>query len=362
MTDLAQLIEEWDGTAVVVQHDKPTSTWIFVALHRTDRGMASGGTRMRAYPTPADGLRDAMRLAEGMTCKWAAIDFPFGGAKAVLAVPQPIAGAERTGLLRRYGRLVESLRGAFGTGVDLGTTAEDMRVIGEETRYVHGVERATGTTTDPGPFTARGVFAAIRTAVEHAFGTPDLAGRRVLVQGVGGVGAPLARLLAGAGARVLLTDVDAARAERLAAELGGRAVPAAAAVGTECDVFAPCAVGAVLDRDTIARLACRVVAGSANNQLAERADAERLRARGILYAPDYVVNAGGAIAMSMPSLGVTDAEAILARVDRIGESLGEVFAEAAARGESPLDAAERRVERCLAQRVDRLAELAGAAH
>jgi leucine dehydrogenase len=355
------LIAGWDGDGVVIRHDQPTGTWIFVALHDLSRRMASGGTRMRTYETPADGLRDAMRLAHGMTCKWAGVDLDFGGGKAVLAVPRPLVGEERVGLLHRYARLVESLRGAFGTGQDLGTTPADMVTMAEETRYVHGVDRLTGQTDDPGPYTAEGVFAGIRSAVRQVYGSPELAGKRVLVQGVGGVGGPLVQLLAGVGAEVLVCDLDAARAEQVAAAVGGRAVAAEDLFGTPCEVFAPCATGAILDRETIPRLACRIVAGSANNQLAEVADAQRLHERGILYAPDYLINAGGAIALSLPTLGVVERAPRLARVREIGDTLAGVFAEAAERGESPLAAAERRVERVLARRraepTRRVAEL-----
>ena len=344
------LIARWEGDAVVVRHDAPTGTWMFIALHDASRRMASGGTRMKTYEQPADGLLDAMRLAAGMTSKWAGVDFDFGGGKAVLAVPRPLVGAEREGLLGRYGRLVESLRGVFGTGQDLGTTPADMLAIGRETRFVHGIDAAHGTTEDPGPFTAEGVFAGLRSAVRQAFGSDDLAGRTVLVQGVGGVGGPPARMLAAAGAGVLVSDLDEARAATLAAEVVGSVVPVDAMLGTVCDVLAPCATGGLFDAESIPRLGCRVIAGSANNQLRESADAERLAARGILYAPDYIINAGGAIALSLPTLGVTDRAARLARVREIGPTLDAIFAEAAANRESPLRAAERRVERVLARR------------
>lgn len=351
-SDLQELISAWDGQAVVVRRDPPTGAWIFIALHDSTLGRPTGGTRMKPYPSPAAALRDAMRLAEGMTHKWAAVGVPFGGGKAVIAPPGPLAGDERRALLRRYGRLIATLNGSFSTGEDLGTTPEDMAEINRETRWVMAAGAGDdGAPADPGPFTARGVFHGMAAAVRHVFGG-GLAGRTVLIQGVGDVGAPLARLLRGAGARLLLADLDPARAEALAAELGGApectAVPAAEVYDTECDVFAPCAVGAVLNEKTIPRLRCRVVAGSANNQLALREDAARLHERGILYAPDYLINGGGALAFGLLELGVTDVRELYARVEALGDSLSEVFAEAAERDESPLAATHRRVERALA--------------
>jgi len=347
------LLEAWDGLGVVVHYDRPTGAWIFIALHDDTLGRPTGGTRLHAYPKPEEGLRDAMRLAEGMTHKWAAVGIDFGGGKAVLAVPGPIEGEARRGLLRRYGRLVHSLHGSFSTGEDLGTTPEDMAEIGSQTPFVMGGAGPDGLPLDPGPYTARGVFRGAAAAVRHALAGDGLAGRTVLIQGLGDVGGPLARLLAGVGARLLVSDLDAARIAALAAELGDstvEAVPADAVYDTPCDVFAPCAIGGVLSRDTIPRLRCRVVAGSANNQLAEEADAERLVERGILYAPDYVINGGGALSFGLIELGETDPDLLFARVEALGDSLGEIFREAAERGESPLRTSQRRVQQTLARR------------
>ncbi len=342
------LIEKWDGLAVVARFDRPTGTWIFIALHDNTMGPMSGGTRMRVYPRPEDALLDAMRLAEGMTYKWAAIDFPIGGGKAVLAVPRPLAGEERRELLRRYARILDGLRGAFSTGVDLGTTPDDMGVIREVTPYVHGFDR-DGTRLDPGPFTARGVYMGVRAALRHVLGSDDPRGRRVLVQGVGDVGLPLARLLREAGAELLLADLDRTRLERVARELGGGTVAPEAVASTPCDVYAPCAIGAVLNRDTIPALACRIVAGSANNQLQDPGDAEALHRRGILYAPDYIINGGGAMAFGLLSQGVYDKLLLFRRVEGIGPSLSEVFREAAECGESPVRTVERRIKAILAR-------------
>lgn len=338
----------WDGEFVVTRYDAATGTWIFIAIHDRTLGMAAGGCRMSVYGTPADGLRDAMRLAQGMTYKWAAIDFPFGGGKTVLAVPRMLEGAEREQLLLRLGELIQTLAGGYGVGVDLGTGPEDMAVIARRTRWVFGRPSAQGGTGDPGPWTALGVRAGIRAACRHVFGSAAVRGRSILVQGVGGVGAPLARSLAADGAELLLVDAIPARAEALAAEIGAEVVAPEQAYTRECDVFAPCAIGAIVNERSIGRFRCRIVAGSANNQLERDSDAALLHKRGILYAPDFVINAGGAIAHgSLEVLGWTERR-VRERIEGIYDTLDEIFAEAETRTESPLDGATRRAVRILA--------------
>lgn len=344
--DLESVIRNWDGEAVICRFDRETGAWIFIALHSTALGTALGGTRMRVYPTPADGLRDAQRLAESMTMKWATLEQPKGGGKAVLALPAPLDEEARRGLLRRYGSIVESLRGAFGTGEDLGTTPEDMALLASVTRYVHGV--AGGQVTDPGPFTARGVRRGIEAAVRAVLGRDDLRGVAVLVQGVGDVGYPLARELSELGARLLVSDVDAGRIERAVTTLGATVVPPNEAWDAECDVFAPCAIGGVLSAATIPRLKCRIVAGSANAQLDTRDDEGRLQERGIVYVPDYVVNSGGAYAFALHGRGEHDEATLMAQMDHVGDIVAAVLAEAAAEGSSPLATAARRAQRTLA--------------
>lgn len=341
------LIEAWDGRSVVVHRDPPTGTWIFVALHDDTLGTPVGGCRMMVYDEPADGLRDALRLARGMTHKWAALELPFGGGKAVLAIPREMEGEEREGLLRRFGRLLASLNGIYRTGEDLGTTPEDMAILAQETRYVAGGDPTTGHPTDPGPFTALGVFEGIKAGLRQRLGSDDLEGCVVHVQGVGDVGLPLAKMLAEAGAELLLSDLDAARAELVADQLGGRVLSVREVYSVECDVFAPCAIGGILNDETIPTLRCRIVAGSANNQLEEPKDGEQLKGRGILYAPDYVINAGGAMAFGLFSLGEEDVETVRRRVAGIGDTLDEIFQEATERGVSPVSAAQSRVERIL---------------
>jgi leucine dehydrogenase len=296
---------------------------------------------MRVYPAPADGLADAMRLSGAMTRKMAAAGLPRGGGKAVLAVPELPAGEPRRRLLRRYGELVASLGGSYRTAGDMNISPEDLDVVAETCPWVYGTTSGGG---NSGRGTARGGLHAIRATVEHLFGSPELAGLSVLVQGAGAVGALLARELADAGARVLVSDVDEARA----AATGCETVPPGLAVETEVDVYSPCAVGGTLNARSIPRLGCRAIAGCANNQLAEPEDAERLRERGILYAPDYVVNAGGIIQL----IGLEDEGWDEAQLEEhlagIGDTLRTLFAEADAEGITPAEAADLLVRRRLA--------------
>lgn len=350
MSPMKSLIEQWNGEAVVTRYDGATGTWMFIAIHDTTLGPAMGGCRMNVYSAPEEGLRDAMRLAEGMTYKWAAIGFDLGGGKSVLAVPRVPQGEERRGLLLRFGDLVAMLGGAYACGPDLGTTPADMAVIGEATDHVHGVDRDTGEAIDPGPYTALGVFSGMRAALRKAFGSPAFGGRTVLIQGVGDVGLPLAKMLREAGAELLLSDTDADRAGELARELSATVVAADEVYEAQCDVYAPCAVGATLSAETIPLMRCRIVAGSANNQLAQPQDADRLHERRILYAPDYVINAGGATALPLLGSKAQRPDEIRARLKGFETVLYEIFEEAEARDESPYHAAQRRVERVLEER------------
>lgn len=346
------LLEAWDGVGVVVRHDRETASWIFVALHDDRLGTPVGGTRMRVYPRPEDGLRDALRLAEGMTHKWAAIQLGFGGGKAVLALSRELSDDQRGRLLDRYAALLNSLGGRFQTGEDLGTTPDDMLRLASVSPHVHGYDPKSRSMRDPGPYTALGVHAGIRAAAAARFGSPDLSGRRVVIQGVGDVGGPLAALCAAQGAALSYADPDRQRVEALIESHGGNALAPDAVYDTDCDIYAPCAIGATLNPETIPRLRCAVVAGSANNQLESAGDADRLHERGVLYAPDFVINAGGAMAFGLRATGEEDDTLARRRVVGLGGTLNEIFAEAAEQDESPRHTALRRVERVLARARD----------
>ncbi len=348
MGDIEGRIRAWDGQGVVCRYDRETDSWIFISMHDHTLGPFTGGTRMKSYPSLGEALEDGQRLATGMTAKWAALGMPYGGGKAVLAVPGPLEGQAREGLLRRYGRLIASLGGRFRTGEDMGTTPDDMCILAEETEYVHGFDRQTGKKLDPSPYTARGVWSGIVAGCVEVFGSDDLSGRTVLIEGLGHVGWRLAELLRQSGAGLLVADIDAARCESAAQEFGATVVEPERVASTECDVYAPSAIGATVNRDTIPTLACRLVAGSANNRLAEPTDAQRLVERGIAYVPDYVINGGGAMSFGLMSTGEKDPGVLRRQVETIGETVRDLLREAAERGESPVAAADRRVERVLA--------------
>ena len=342
------LLRDWDGEETVVRFDEPSGSWMFIGVHSTTIGPGMGGTRMKTYAEPADGMRDVLRLSSAMTSKMAMASVPLGGGKAVLAVPEIPQGRDRRELLLRYGDLVESLHGTYVTACDMNTGPPDMDVIAERCSSVLGRTEANGGSGTSAPNTAMGVFHGIGAAVAHAFGSADLEGRTVAVQGVGAVGAPLARMLSKVGARLVLADVDDVRAKELAEELEAEVAPADQIAEVPCDVFVPCATGGVLNAETIPNLRCRVIAGAANNQLGEPADAERLAARGVLYAPDYVVNAGGVIHLvSYEMLDEGDDE-VAERLRGIGDTLTEVFARAQADGISTGAAADAIVAKRLA--------------
>jgi leucine dehydrogenase len=329
----------WDGEELVVRFDEPTSTWMFIGVHSTALGPAMGGTRMKPYPTPDDAVRDVVRLSQAMSMKQAAAGLPYGGGKAVLAVPAvPDRGSpERAAIIGRYAELVDALHGTYVTAADMNTGPAEMDAIAERTPYVLGRSQTNGGAGDPGEGTAIGVFHAIRATCRRAFGNDDLSARTVVVQGAGSVGARLIAELLDVGAKVMAADVDPTRV----AATGAMPIDAAAALTTPCDVLAPCATGAVLSEATIPELACHAIAGAANNQLATPEDAARLAARGILYAPDYVANAGGVIWLAgYETLGWDDAH-MRARLAGIEQTLDEIFAVAADGGMTTAEAADR---------------------
>ncbi len=347
------LLKEWDGETVIVRYDRPTGAWIIIAIHSTRLGPAVGGTRMKSYPDMQAALQDALRLASGMTYKFAVPDIPFGGGKAVIAIPPDFDRQSRRALLRRHGGLIQQLGGLFLTGPDVGISSADMDIIAETgAPYVFSRTPAAGGSGSPGPFTALGVFTGIQVACENLFGNVSLRGRRVLVQGTGSVGEALIERLLAAGAEVVFSEVDDSAIRRFRDELGLELIPAKAVYTTECDIFAPCALGGVLSTDTIPQLKCRAVVGGANNQLADPEDAGSLRAEGILYAPDYVVNVGGAMAiLGLETQGWTREQAEKQVTESVRRALRQVFELAAAEGITTEAAARRIAEERLSTEI-----------
>jgi len=327
---------------IVVRQDPSSGYRAIIALHSTALGPATGGTRLWPYASTSDALADALRLSRGMTYKNAIAGLALGGGKAVILAPtEPF---DREQLFLAHGRAVQSLGGRFITAEDVGTTPADFEVAARETEWVAGFDGRGG---DPSPWTARGVMAGLVAATEHRWGSPELEGRVVALQGCGNVGEALARQLSEAGATLVVADRDTARAERLADELGVSVVAPEAIYDVEADIFAPCALGSILDDSTIARLRVDVIAGAANNQLAEDRHAEALSARDIVYAPDFVINAGGVISGSVALLNETQDD-MVRRVDGIHDTTREVLDHAARERITTLHAAERRAEMALA--------------
>ena len=338
-----ELIGRWEGESVSIHRDRTTGTLMIICVHSTRLGPSGGGTRMKFYSRPVDAIEDAMRLSEAMTLKFACVDFPRGGGKAVIALPTPEQprGEERRRLLHEFGMFVKSLGGLYSCAPDMNTSAEDMDVIAEVCPFVFCKTENAGGSGDTAPDTAVGVFHGIRAACRFAFGTGDLSGRSVAVQGAGGVGMPLIAMLKQAGATVCASDIDANRIAQLEAQ-GIAVISSEAAIAADCDVLAPCAAGGVINERTIPGLRCRVVAGAANNQLEKPADAELLRRRGIVYAPDFVINSGGVLhGGGLEEQGWTR-ETLELHLKGIGDAVYEIL-QTAAREDLDTDTAARRL-------------------
>jgi len=326
------------GEGVYIATDQDVGLEAIIAIHSTRLGPALGGTRFWDYDSFDAALEDVLRLSQAMTYKAAAADLPLGGGKAVIAGdPESVKSEE---LLEAYGRAVDALGGRYVTAEDVGTTVKDMTVVHRSTPHVSGLPIAQGGSGDPSPATAHGVLAAMRSVADHLWGGTDLQGRRIAIQGVGKVGSTLAHLLEGEGCDLVVGDVVDEAAEMQAARVGAQVVAAGELQEQACDIFAPCALGGVLNAWTIPTLDCAAIVGSANNQLAEDSDAERLVARGILYAPDFVVNAGGIIniAEELHPDGYSE-ERARTRVALIGETTSRVLASAFDGGVTTLAAA-----------------------
>ncbi len=317
-----------------------------IAMHSTHLGPAAGGTRYWHYADDAEGLTDALRLSRGMSYKNAMAGLPLGGGKAVI-----LADASRTKtseMLAAFGKAIDSLCEKYVTAEDVGMSVADMIEISKQTKYVAGLPVAGGAVGgDPGPHTALGVYLGIKAAVKRALGKDSLAGLHIALQGAGSVASGVARHAAAEGAKLSIADVDAARAERLAAETGGAVVAPGAILGLQADVVSPCALGAILTEESIGYLEAPIVAGGANNQLKTAEDGKRLQARGILYAPDYVINAGGIINVSTEYVGDGGPELVRSRIEAIPDRLEQIWAESAASGRDPASVADAMAQKLI---------------
>ena len=326
--------------------DEKSGLRAIIAMHSTHLGPAAGGTRLWHYADDSEALTDALRLSRGMSYKNAMAGLPLGGGKAVI-----LADAARTKtpeMIAAFGRAVDRLGGHYVTAEDVGISVTDMIAVREQTRFVAGLPVAGGGVGgDPGPHTSLGVFLGIKAAVKRALGKDDLAGLHIALQGAGSVAKGVALHAAAEGARLSIADVNQERVEALAAKTGGTVVDPADILSLECDVLSPCALGAILDERSIAALNTPIVAGAANNQLATPEDGQRVQERGILYAPDYVINAGGIINVSTEYLRDGDSSLVKRRIEAIPGRLEQIWAESADTGRDPAAVADAMAQRLI---------------
>ncbi|GIM48315.1 leucine dehydrogenase [Collibacillus ludicampi] len=341
-----EYMQTYDYEQLVFCHDEASGLKAIIAIHDTTLGPALGGCRMWTYASEEDAIVDALRLARGMTYKNAAAGLNLGGGKTV------VIGNPRTdkseALFRALGRYVESLNGRYITAEDVGTTVTDMDIIHQETNYVTGVSQTYGSSGNPSPMTALGVFRGIQASAKEVFGTDLLENKKVAVQGVGNVGYYLCKHLHDAGAKLIVTDINDENVKRVVEEFHAEAVAPNDIFGVECDIFAPCALGAIINDETIPQLKCQIVAGSANNQLKEERHGDILHEKGILYAPDYVINAGGVINVADELEGY-NAERAQKKVENIYNIMLNVYEIAKRDGIPTYKAADRMAEERIEQ-------------
>lgn len=335
-----------DHEHVHMFRDRTSGLTAVIAVHSTHLGSGAGGVRYWHYPQRAAAITDALRLSRGMSYKNAMAGLPMGGGKGVILADE---GAAKTPeLLAAFGRAVESLGGAYVTAEDVGITDADMVEIAKHTKHVSGLPVASGAAGgDPGPLTALGVYLGIKAAIKQGLGTDSARDVRIAIQGVGSVGGGVARRLAAEGAKLTLADVNLARAKDLADELGAELADSAAIMEVEADVLSPNALGAILTERSIEKLRVPIVAGGANNQLATAADGQRIHDRGITYAPDYVINAGGIINVALEYLGQGSREEVESRIHLIPGRLAEIWAESKASGTPASVVADRMAQKLI---------------
>jgi len=335
-----------DHEALHFVTDRNTGLRAIIAMHSTHLGPAAGGTRFWHYADDAEALTDALRLSRGMSYKNAMAGLPLGGGKAVI-----LADKDRTKtdtMIAAFGKAVNKLGGNYVTAEDVGVTVADMTTIARQTKFVAGLPVEGGAVGgDPGPHTSLGVFLGIKAAVRRAFGKDSLSGLHIAMQGAGSVAGGVARHAAAEGARLTIADVAVDRAQGLANETGATIVDPSEIMTIEADVFSPNALGAILSEQSIAALNVQVVAGGANNQLATPQDGERLKARGILYAPDYVINAGGIINVSTEYLGDGGPDLVRSRIEAIPGRLEQIWAESESSGRDPAAVADAMAQRLI---------------
>jgi leucine dehydrogenase len=334
-------MEKYDYEQLILCQDQSSGLKAIICIHDTTLGPALGGTRMWTYNSEEEAIEDALRLARGMTYKNAAAGLNLGGGKTVV-IGDPKKDKSEA-MFRALGRFIQGLNGRYITAEDVGTTVEDMDIIHMETRYVTGVSPAFGSSGNPSPVTAYGVYVGMKAAAKEAFGDDSLKGKVIAIQGVGHVAYSLCQHLHKEGAKLIVTDINKDNVNRAVQEFGAEAVSPDKIYDVECDIFSPCALGAIINDETIERLKCKVVAGSANNQLKEDRHGDMLEQKGIVYAPDYVINAGGVINVADELYGY-NRERAMKRVEAIYDNILKVFEIAKRDGIPSYKAADRMAE------------------
>jgi leucine dehydrogenase len=345
--ELFKYLEKYDYEQVVFCQDKSSGLKAIIAIHDTTLGPALGGTRMWTYESEEAAIEDALRLAKGMTYKNAAAGLNLGGGKTVIiGDPRKDKNEE---MFRAFGRYIQGLNGRYITAEDVGTTVADMDLIHEETDYVTGISPAFGSSGNPSPVTAYGVYLGMKAAAKEAFGTDSLEGKVIAVQGIGNVAYTLCEYLHKEGAQLIVTDINKDAVQRAVEAFGARAVDPNEIYSVECDIYAPCALGATINDDTIPQLKARVIAGSANNQLKDTRHGDIIHEMGIVYAPDYVINAGGVINVADELYGYNH-ERALKKVEQLYTSIEKIIEISKRDGVPTYVAADRMVE----ERIERM--------
>ncbi len=345
MSSLTELKEK-GHEEVCFSRDPKSGIMMIIAVHSTVLGPALGGTRMMTYTSFDEALRDVLRLSEGMSYKNSLAGLKLGGGKAVIVADSQLKEGRRE-LFRSFGKFVERLQGRYITAEDLGTSVEDMSSVIESTSYVTGRDPAKGGGGDPSPYTALGVLEGMKACLEHVYGSTDLRGKHVAVQGTGHVGSELCALLVDAGAKLSVSDIRPESAEAVSKKFGATVVSPREIPFLECDIFAPCAVGAVINPTSIKKFRCKIIAGAANNQvsggqetggtyLSAESVEDHLHQKGIIYAPDFAVNPGGVI-LCYDELepGGFRKDRVVERASRVFSTIGEILRESKSSGESP---------------------------